>query len=232
MSRKHRLQRGFSLVEIAIVLVIVGLLSVGMVSGYVKYRSYSLYKTSQVRLEDIRHSLLAFARVNGYLPCPDTDGDGKENRAGSCKGVDGTVPYLDIGLSRAQAEDAWRNPVGYHITRNADSAAISNPARSASYFDAAKSCQLSTPPTASTTDADNLTVKDGDGNTVIEQASLVLVARNSNGRAACNTLADDEKENCNNDKVFIQHEPTADPFFDDQVIAINGYEIKAAGACQ
>jgi len=105
---------GFSLVEISIVLVIIGLiLSMGL--GMMK----SLTRTSSVKkvksdMEIAGNALHAFAISRGRLPCPDTDGDGRENcPVSSCASPPCGLPYLDIGTDAA---DAWAQRFYYDVT--------------------------------------------------------------------------------------------------------------------
>ena len=100
--------RGFTLIEIAIILVILGLLigiTLPLLSGLSKHRHY---RSTQKDLEEIKEALIGYAGINWRLPSADTDGDGQGN------GIDaaGTLPYLDLGLG---AQDAWRNQFIYDV---------------------------------------------------------------------------------------------------------------------
>ena len=106
--------RGFSLVEISIVLIIIGMiLSMGL--GMMK----SLTRTSSVKkvkndMEIAENVLYAFATSRGRLPCPDTDGDGRENcPVSNCSSPPCGLPFLDIGTDNA---DAWAQPFYYDVT--------------------------------------------------------------------------------------------------------------------
>ena len=70
MSIAHARRRGFSLLELSVVLVIVALLmggSIVMGSNAVKAAQRV---TTQERLATIQEALEAYRRTNGYLPCP------------------------------------------------------------------------------------------------------------------------------------------------------------------
>ncbi len=72
--------RGFTLVELAIVLVIIGiLLTMGLQNMGALYEQKHR-QTSEARLEQAQSALLNFVRVNGYLPCPAEDLSGDEAR--------------------------------------------------------------------------------------------------------------------------------------------------------
>ncbi len=248
MKRIRRL-RGFTLVEIALVLVIVSLLLGAGIAGFKGVMESNRYAQTKKALSYTKQSLLSYVNLNNFLPCPDVNGDGHEDRNTAttpytCKSVEGTVPYKDIGLNIGQVRDAWGNVFLYHVNERVTTAKqICDAAYSSSFFcnckpDSVKSslsnCQYGppafmndTPPTAQASDSKNLVVKDAaNGTATADQLSVVVLAKNANAGAQCKTLPADEQENCNGDGVFVSHERTDDPFFDDQLITISGYEIR------
>jgi prepilin-type N-terminal cleavage/methylation domain-containing protein len=120
MSLKRK-QSGFSLIEMAVVLVIVGLLVTGLLlplSAQIDQRNYN---ETQRELTEMREALLGYALSNAaadgnpHLPCPDTNGDGFEDRAaGLCVNVVGVIPWTTLGLGRM---DRWGNPYIYRVTQ-------------------------------------------------------------------------------------------------------------------
>lgn len=64
------LQAGFTLAEIAIVLLIVGFLLGGMMSMFSAQTDQRKWNDSQSQLEGARDAVLGFAIANGRLPCP------------------------------------------------------------------------------------------------------------------------------------------------------------------
>lgn len=105
--------RGFSLVELAVVLLIVGLLLGGAMLPLSAQRELRLAADTQRQLEEAREALLGFVLTNGRLPCPDTDDDGKENQAAPCANVEGHLPHADLGIARADPY-GWR--LRYRVT--------------------------------------------------------------------------------------------------------------------
>jgi prepilin-type N-terminal cleavage/methylation domain-containing protein len=111
---------GFTLVEMAIVLVIVGLLLASFLSPLrmqLELRNNSETKTA---LGEIRDALIGYALSHSaldgrpFLPCPDTDGDGTENRvANLCVLPEGGLPFTDLGLI---GTDSWNNRFRYRVT--------------------------------------------------------------------------------------------------------------------
>ena len=137
-------QTGFSLVEMAIVMAILGLVFAGYMVGFGSFHHSAKLKESQSHEANIKKQVLTFGTVNSFLPCPDTDGDGAENRIAktgslgtfdACVATVGTVPYLDVGLKAADVEDGWGNPIRYAVNRQTtDAEFICNKASSASMF--------------------------------------------------------------------------------------------------
>ncbi|MCX7173914.1 MAG: prepilin-type cleavage/methylation domain-containing protein [Proteobacteria bacterium] len=61
---------GFSLMELAVVLVIVALLLGGLLVPLGTQRDVEFMRATEKSLADIREALIGFAAVNGRLPCP------------------------------------------------------------------------------------------------------------------------------------------------------------------
>ncbi|MFY9942265.1 MAG: type II secretion system protein, partial [Desulfobacterales bacterium] len=78
-SSPLRGQNGFTLLEIAIVMVIVGLLAGGGVSLMGMLTARKARNDCQQYLTLAKNALVTFAVVNGRLPWADTDGDGQAN---------------------------------------------------------------------------------------------------------------------------------------------------------
>ncbi len=113
-------QHGFSLTEMAVVLVIVALLIGGMILPMSAQQDIRNNSETETTLGNILEALYGFAASHAasdgkpYLPCPDTDSDGAENRTGNaCTNQSGTLPWADLGLGR---QDAWGNTVRYAVT--------------------------------------------------------------------------------------------------------------------
>ena len=63
-------QKGFTLVELTIVLVIVALLIGGMLLPLSAQRDLQSTRETEIRLSEAKDALLGFAAANGRLPCP------------------------------------------------------------------------------------------------------------------------------------------------------------------
>jgi prepilin-type N-terminal cleavage/methylation domain-containing protein len=108
---------GFSLVEMAIVLVIVGLMLGGLLMPLSMQMEQRRIGETQKAMDDIREALTGFALRNGYLPCPAiSNSNGLEDRTGSgC--TDGRrvgyVPWATLGVSKL---DSWNHLFRYSVT--------------------------------------------------------------------------------------------------------------------
>lgn len=123
-------QSGFSLIELAIVLVVTALLLGGLLVPLSMQIEQQKIRETQKAMEEIKEALVGFAIVNSRLPCPDMDLDGYENpptptvtndtpvvgqstQTYGCPATEGGLPYQTLGVSR---EDGWSNRFGYRIT--------------------------------------------------------------------------------------------------------------------
>lgn len=120
--------RGFTLVEMAVVLVLFGIVaSMGlkMVNATLDNSAYSDTKAKQER---IKTALISYLRTNGRLPCPDMTTDqtnasyGLQDRSGSvdsaCTAIAGVFPWRDLQLSRSDVTDGWGNFFTYHVANS------------------------------------------------------------------------------------------------------------------
>jgi prepilin-type N-terminal cleavage/methylation domain-containing protein len=131
--------QGFTLIELTIVLFIVSLLLGGILGPLSTRMEVEERNKTELLLEEAKNSLVGFALVNGYLPCPDcnsttgncgsaglTANDGIEDgvdggagvspRAGhtfqSCANEEGNLPWGTLGISET---DAWGNRFHYRV---------------------------------------------------------------------------------------------------------------------
>jgi type II secretory pathway pseudopilin PulG len=107
-------QRGLSLIELAVLLVILGLVLVLAVAVMPVLTERDRLTATDLSLEEISSGVVAFAATHGRLPCPDTDADGLED----CAATSGTVPWRDIGFADANLDRAHIS-IRYATYRNA-----------------------------------------------------------------------------------------------------------------
>ena len=199
--------RGFSLTEMAVVLVIVAILIAGLVIPLATQQDIRARQDTENMLTNLREALLGYAASHAagdgrpYLPCPDTDDDGRENRAGGvCSGQEGRIPWADLGLGR---NDAWNNRYRYRVT-----AAFSS---SANGFTLASAGDL------------NVCADAACAASVAASVPVVVLSHGANGAGAFNMAGGtnpapagaDELENTDGDATFVGKTP--DTAFDDLV---------------
>lgn len=111
---------GFSLIEMAIGLVIIGLLIGSLLVPGVEQSTQQRIKLTQQTLEEIKAALLGFAEVNNRLPCPAVDLKGKEagfidtagQQCDTFDDADGYLPWSVLGVGRY---DPWGRPFRYRV---------------------------------------------------------------------------------------------------------------------
>ena len=125
--RRHAHQQadGFTLVEMAVVLAIVGLLIGGMMMTLSAQLEQRQITETTRRLEEARDALIGFAIVNGRLPCPASNAAGTGDEApvggGACAAnYNGFLPARAIGFqptdSAGYASDSWGNRIRYAVS--------------------------------------------------------------------------------------------------------------------
>lgn len=234
---KYRQSSGFTLIEVAIVLLVGGLLITMIGAALTNYVKQSEIKTTQQRLDHIDEALQLFLSLHGRYPCParfnsepDTVNFGVEitdvgcatvpaaaNETVQASGRDsravrlGAVPVRTLNLPDDYIRDSWGGRITYAVTESLASPGTYNRDEGAIY------------------------VNDGAGNPYVSfpapgTAHYTLVSHGQNragsysteglGRLPCPASAR-ETENCNDDATFVTTtlRGRGDPahFYDDYV---------------
>jgi prepilin-type N-terminal cleavage/methylation domain-containing protein len=108
--------RGFTLTEIAVVMVIVALLIAGMMLPLAAQQDIRARQETEKTLNDIREALVGFAVANGRLPRPATSAtDGAENPATCANDAAcfGFIPWATLGVPKL---DGWSRLIRYSVT--------------------------------------------------------------------------------------------------------------------
>lgn len=132
----HSNQKGFTLIEIAIVIIIAGILLAFLGDALTNYLKNNRIETTEYRLEQIKKSLSQYLSINGSYPCPasrnlaaDAANFGQGQPA-TCTGAApagtndvgavriGAVPVRDLNLPDEYAADAWGNKFTYAVSEN------------------------------------------------------------------------------------------------------------------
>ena len=114
--------RGFTLVEMAVVVVIIAaLLTLGLGALNAQLSSAS-YTTTKQRQAAIKDALIAYLGSNKSFPCPQTPtvGTGPKGLSSAKSGTPptcqfGIVPFSTLGLAREVAQDGWGNFFSYQV---------------------------------------------------------------------------------------------------------------------
>ncbi|ACT47160.1 type II secretion system protein [Methylotenera mobilis] len=129
-------QQGFSLVEMAIVLIILGFVLGALLLPLQAQRNQLFQSQTENTLASAKRALLGFAQRHGRLPCPATAAsNGMEQPLGgtaACAqyGI-GFLPAATLGVEPADAQgfalDGWGNRIRYAVTQFNNAAAPSLP---------------------------------------------------------------------------------------------------------
>lgn len=114
MAYKLHYSSGFTLIELAISMLIIGFLISGSVTGFIAFQETRQIHTTQKDLAEIKLAVLGFAINFGRLPCPDQPDsrDGIEDIVdGHCIADFGWLPYASLGLGIRR--DPWNRPYLY-----------------------------------------------------------------------------------------------------------------------
>lgn len=123
MTRCWTKTSGFSLIEMTLVLVIVGLLLGGTLAALGAQRESQKVRETETQLASVQEALQGFLAANGRLPCPDVHRQtssqdnpdyGRESVQGNhCQAVEGWLPFVTLGgVGRV---DAWGNRLRYRV---------------------------------------------------------------------------------------------------------------------
>lgn len=121
---------GFSLIEMAIVLVIVSVMLGGILVSLSQTQESARRSKAEATLADIMQALYGYAQTTGRLPCPATaTSSGAEAPLGGgvCTQAHGFVPSSTLGLSGSVNTsglllDPWLSPYRYSVTTSNASA--------------------------------------------------------------------------------------------------------------
>lgn len=228
MIRNTRIQSGFSLIELAIVLFILSLLLGSLLPPLSAQIEQKRREETQAQLEDIKEVLFGFALKQSRLPCPDCSdntsagcsalsaseiGDGKEDiiSGDDCANESGNLPWASLGVRES---DAWGQHFIYRVTNNfADS-------------DDETSCTYNTLNVSFSLCSDgDILINDENGNTVAQYVPALVFSRGQNYADTGSTF---EQENTDEDNTFIYMDYSNDNTngYDDLMIWISPYLLR------
>lgn len=113
---------GFSLIELAVVIIVITLLLGSLLVPLATQVEKRRYSETEKQLEYIREALIGFALAKRYLPCPAISvADGREDRdmatdectdPGAGPRRVGFLPWVTLGVTQY---DAWNNLLRYSV---------------------------------------------------------------------------------------------------------------------
>ncbi|MCP4717256.1 MAG: prepilin-type N-terminal cleavage/methylation domain-containing protein, partial [Deltaproteobacteria bacterium] len=114
---------GFSLVEMAIVIIIIGIIISAVSLSMPGLISSAKVKKCEALIAKAAYVLTTQLSLSGRVPCPDTDGDGFENRIDggtaddpgddSCSSDIGSLPWQTMGIGAG--DDMWGTALRYGV---------------------------------------------------------------------------------------------------------------------
>ena len=113
MYTVNAVQRGFTLIEMAIVLVVLGLVASFLITPLAMRFEASRRHAAEGMLDNITDALIGFALVHGRLPCPSIESNPSSPAYGLEQGppcvlnIPGYLPWRTLGLP---AHDPWGTP--------------------------------------------------------------------------------------------------------------------------
>lgn len=229
--KRAGLALGFTLIEMAIVLVVIGLLLSGGIVAITPVVQGTKVSETKSKLDRVEQALVLHVIRYGCLPCPATPGTastvataGQASaggtpyatgcQAGACDNTLGVVPWVNLEISESDAADGFGKRFTYALSPGLQST----------------DGMTRTPPSgypAGTLDVNNIA-----GTAITSAAAYVLISHGSDGafgygtqtgtRAAADTVGSvPQLENSDNDDDFIQDElfqnQASTNFFDDVV---------------
>lgn len=217
---------GFSLIELAIVLAVIGLFVGGAIGAYGRWAEKQRYEQAVEDIEIAKKAIIGYAISNGFLPCSDISSaiEGNEDRTGGqctalAAGEFRVLPYADLSV---EGFDPWGTVYRYRAHPN--------------YSDSANLFTL--------IDINGLTVNDGgdDGVPPQDVATNVAFVVYSIGldQGRNDTIQQDENlDNIGADDDLFSKPPTFLPFnendpadvndntgFDDVISWVSTHELK------
>ena len=218
-----RAARGFSLVELAVVLVIIGFLMVSGILAFNAQVEQRNYEETTRRLNLAAEHVIAFAIANRRLPCPAAPGTtGVESPAGgTCNNpFNGFLPAETIGFpyydSERYALDAYGNRIRYAVSSTVVGTGCTDP-----HFTSAANlkangmgcrpndldvCTSAAPCTA---------------RVVSQQTAVFVVLSTGKNGALTGSYVPDENENVNNTATFVSRTPGGgSDTFDDVAVVV------------
>ncbi len=225
---------GFTLIELAVVLFIVGLLLAGLFTPVATSIDRERRQKLEREYEQIEEALIGFVIIKGRFPCPDCpdaitgdcaavaageENDGGEDvdgggtcRVGTGPQVEGNLPWADLGVT---GRDPWGRILAYQVQQNhADD--INGTGKD--------NCSTRTGVSFQLCSVAGITVKDlgedcsGPSSNIAQEVPAVVYSEGNHLATSCNEL-----ENTDGDATFVSRDYSTDEtgYYDDMIFWIS-----------
>ena len=208
----NRCRSGFTLIELSVVMVIIGLLTVALLKLYETYNKGAVITATSDNIKAANAALQKYQDDNGFYPCP-ADPLDPRGMATDCAApvppgsgirvVTGTggrevrigaMPLLDRSgqtklISGSQTLDGWKNRLTYAVTTN-----------------------MAIDPTSFVPGQGAIIVKAEDGTNLTTNGNILVLSHGENGEGAFTSTGvqvgvcpagTKDAENCNDDAIFL-----------------------------
>jgi prepilin-type N-terminal cleavage/methylation domain-containing protein len=193
--------KGFTLIETAIVLLIMGLLLSSLLMPINAQLQLRRVSETEKKLAQIKQAIISYIIMQQTLLCPDTDADGFENiGTDNCSSREGDLAWRSLGLSSGQ-KDAWGKPFAYAIAGG-------------DYQNKTKQSKFIT--LTNLRNATDLDIALDTGNSIEDVALFVVYSLGADGVAY--------NENGNGDKTY-KYGDYVKGVYDDHLIWLSRYEM-------
>ncbi len=222
--------KGFSLLEMAAVLMIAGLIITPAITLYHQNQIEEDWEQTEDNVDTVLSAIGGFRAVYGRYPCPAemtaAPGDNEYGHESDCNAtpgdgncvdgicesdsvllgqsvIKGSIPFKTLNILESQSYDKYNNRLTYAVTKDMASA------------------------NSFTLSGGGITVQDKVGNHLIDPpntAHFIVISHGQNQsggftksgleKVACNDSSIEEQENCDNDSAFISGE--IDDVYDDR----------------
>lgn len=125
IGRRIVQHQGFTLIELAIVLTIAGLLFGSSLSSYSRWRAQQKYQEVEALLQRLHNSVIGYAMSYGKLPCPASldslDSTAGEDEFGNCRHYQGGFSASVYGSAESTNSnglvlDPWNRPIRFVLS--------------------------------------------------------------------------------------------------------------------
>ena len=218
LNNKQIKEKGFTLIEIAVVLVIVGFLLGGFIGSLSQRIETTQRENTKKQLKDIRVAILGFTSAKGRLPCPTTTtGSGLEvPTGGNCTLQHGFVPGKTLGIDGAYNRDnllidVWRNPIRYSVTSaNANAFTTQYTVPGGGGMKDIGMASLSPDINICDGDSSQVNTCDASVSTLINNAPFVILSLGKDGGAFVTTLAPNSDQGENAGESLVVANPAGE----------------------